>query len=91
MQDKLGRKVVRKFVYSSRIQTDQIFFNENIGAYFSTGSIGADIWEAIEVPRSAIEISAELLKRYKVDHATCLTEVEAFLDELIASGLAERR
>ena len=81
--------IIRKNAYASRVKDDLVFFDETAGQYFATGSVGADIWDLIEEPRSLRDICAELMERYEVDETTCLTEVEGFVADLIAAGLAE--
>ena len=82
--------IARKSVYASRVKDDLVFFDEQAGQYFATGTVGADIWDLIESPRSLRDICSELMARYEVDEATCTTEVERFAEELLNAGLAER-
>ena len=82
--------LVRTLALTSRVDDDLIFFDEQGGRYLATGRVGADIWELIESPRTLREICDELMNRYAVDEATCLAEVRAFAEELLAAGVAER-
>ena len=84
-------KISRKIAFASRVKDDLVFFDETAGQYFATGSVGADIWELIEEPRSLRDICAELMERYEVDETTCLTDVQRFAEELLGAGLVERK
>jgi hypothetical protein len=79
---------VRRQTFSSRIKDDLVFFNEEAGQYFATGSVGAAIWELIEAPRSLNDICTVLMERYEVDEATCQAEAGQFIEELLKAGLA---
>ena len=82
--------IIRTDAYASRVKDDLVFFDEAAGRYFATGIVGADIWDLIEEPRSLRAICAALMARYEVDEATCATEVERFVEELLEAGLARR-
>jgi len=90
MSAKLDDVILRTDVYASRVKDDLVFFDEQGGRYFATGTVGADIWELIEEPRSLRGICGALMEQYEVDAETCGSEVQGFVDELIAAGLAER-
>lgn len=87
---KYGQMIARKPVYASRVKDDLVFFDETAGRYFATGSVGADIWDLIETPRSLDTICAALMDRYDVDAATCRAEVERFVAQLETAGLVQR-
>ncbi|NBB99161.1 MAG: PqqD family peptide modification chaperone [Alphaproteobacteria bacterium] len=83
--------IIRKNAYASRVKDDLVFFDEAAGQYFATGTVGADIWDLIEEPRSLRAICAALMARYEVDEATCQAEAARFAEDLIAAGLAEHQ
>ena len=37
--------IERADVYASRVKDDLVFFDEQAGQYFATGTVGADIWD----------------------------------------------
>ncbi|MGY6552410.1 MAG: PqqD family protein [Erythrobacter sp.] len=86
-----GTVIARKDAYFSRVGEDLVFFDEDVGQYFATGSVGAHIWELIETPLSLSDICASLMQRYKVDEATCFAETLRFAEKLVAAGLVEQR
>ncbi len=82
--------IARKSAYASRVKDDLVLFDEKAGKYFATGTVGADIWELIEAPRSVDDICSALMERYDVDAETCRAETHRFVDELLEAGLVER-
>ncbi len=84
-------KVARSQVLESRVDEDLILFDAEAGKYFATGSVGADIWKLIESPRTVREVCEVLIERYDVSEETCFSEVQRFVLDLVAAGLAEVR
>jgi len=79
--------IVQKPAYASRVDSDLVFFDEQAGKYFATGTVGADIWDLISEPRSIGAVCTALMEKYEVDEVTCQSEVRSFVDELLAAGL----
>lgn len=52
------------------------------GMYFGLEGAGTRIWGLLERPRSAAQLSAELLEEFDVDAETCLRDVCEFLEAL---------
>jgi hypothetical protein len=65
-----------------------VFFDDRVGKYFATGTVGADIWKLLERPATLDAIVAALVHLYEVDEATCRVETKVFLDRLVSIGLA---
>lgn len=57
-------------------------------AYFGLGTVGSEIWNAIEKPRRVDELCAVLQQEFEVDADTCRREVLDFLNDLVERGLA---
>lgn len=87
----LDAKIVRSDTLAARVDEDLVFFDADVGKYFATSGVGADVWELIESPRSIREICVELMERYEVEEETCLSDVLEFVTELVAAGVAELR
>ena len=81
--------IVQNEAYASRVADDLVFFDEQAGKYFATGTVGADIWGLIGEPRSIQAVCAALMDNYEVDEATCLAEVQGFVEDLLAAGLVD--
>ena len=73
----------RAELLGSRVQDEIVFFDPAAGKYYATGSVGADIWEFIEAPKSFFAICEHLLNTYDIDKATCEIEVLAFLQRML--------
>ena len=57
-------------------------------SYFAINSVGSDIWQAIQQPKTVAEICALLQATYDVDYETCLSETHTFLQYLIDEKVA---
>jgi hypothetical protein len=56
---------------------------------FVMNPVAGAVWAGVERGASAAEIVTEIVKRFRVDEARASTDVERFLDELEAAGLAQ--
>jgi Coenzyme PQQ synthesis protein D (PqqD) len=61
----------------------------SIGAsrYYGLNSVGARIWELLEMPMTVAQICARLCEEYKVEAPECETEVLKFANELVHNGI----
>ena len=84
-----AEKYVRSDVQGSRLGDEIVFFDDRVGKYFSTGSVGADIWEMLESPTDFDTICAKLLDMYDIDDQTCRAQAFAFLGKMIEIELIE--
>lgn len=80
----------RTDLLASRIQEELVLFDPNIGKYFSTGPVGADIWEYLSSPKSTTQIIEHLLSKYEISQITCEMEVSSFIEQLLAAGLVKQ-
>ena len=55
--------------------------------YFGLDDIGTQIWEIIEDPISVAELCNQLLPQYDVDRATGVTDLLAYLNDMLNDGL----
>jgi hypothetical protein len=77
----------RGMLAGSRIEDEMVFFNQETGKYYSTGSVGADIWEFLNAPRAFSDICSHLAGLYNVDPRECETQTREFLTEMTRAGL----
>ena len=77
----------------SLIQDEIVIFDPEAGKYYATGTVGADIWEQLESPRTFAALCDHLVASYDVDRETCESEVRAFLTQMLDVGMIslERR
>ena len=55
---------------------------------FSLNGMGLWFWQQLETPKRKSELVSAMLQGYEVDEATAAQEVERFLGDLTAKGLA---
>jgi hypothetical protein len=70
------------------IDDEVVMLSPRAQAYFGLGTIGSEIWNAIDKPRRVDELCAALLQDFEVDAETCRREVLDFLNDLVERGLA---
>ena len=58
--------------------------------YFGLKGVGAQVWLALEKPRSLAELNRLVCKEFDVDAARAEADLMKFLSELQAAGLVER-
>lgn len=75
---------------ASKIHNEIVMVNITQGNYFGLNSVGSDIWELLNQPRSIDEICGLLIEEYSIDMETCKNHVTGFLEELIKQGLIHK-
>ncbi|MES2441758.1 MAG: PqqD family protein [Pseudomonadota bacterium] len=60
------------------------------GMYFALNGPAADVWEALEAPKSEAALIDGLVDKYNVERAHCTRSVETLLRTLAEKGLAKR-
>jgi len=73
---------------ATTIDDEVVMLSPRAQAYFGLGTVGSEIWNAIEQPRRVDEICAGLLEQFDIEAETCRREVLAFLNDLVERGLA---
>ena len=58
--------------------------------YFGLKGVAAEVWAALEQPRSLAELNQVVSRQYDVDADRCAADLVQFLLELQAAGLVER-
>lgn len=61
------------------------------GKYYSIERVGVRIWELVAEPRPVVAVRDALLAEYKVDQATCESDLLCFLGGMLQQGLIELR
>jgi hypothetical protein len=72
---------------ATTIDDEVVMLSPRAQAYFGLGTVGSEIWNAIEHPRCIDDVCAELMREFEVDADTCRREVLDFLNDLLARGL----
>lgn len=66
-----------------------VFFDDRVGKYFATGTVGADIWKLIERPCGLESIVGRLVEIYDVDVDLCRAQTKNFMDQMVSLQLIE--
>lgn len=66
----------------SQIEDNFVMVNIESGKYVALNASASAIWDALEQPRSADEIVADLLERFEVDQQTCRVSVDRMLEQM---------
>ena len=70
-------------VLSSKIDEEVILMSIEADSYFGLDPVGSRIWEIIsKQPASINELVTIMMEEYEVDEATCLHDVQAFVDDM---------
>lgn len=72
---------------AAEMDGDLVMMSIERGEYFGIGGVGPRLWELLEQPRTVDDLCAAICREYEVDEGTCLTDVTAFAEELLARGL----
>lgn len=70
------------------IDDEVVMLSPRAQSYFGLGTVGSEIWKAIDQPVRVEDVCASLLQEFEIDADTCRREVLAFLDDLVERGLA---
>jgi hypothetical protein len=69
---------------------ETVMMDVESGIYFGLSGVGGRIWELLEDPRSAEDLTRAIMAEFDVDPETCRTDVQSFLDSLLENGLVKR-
>ncbi|MCX7935742.1 MAG: PqqD family protein, partial [Planctomycetota bacterium] len=58
---------------------------------YTLNEVAAYIWEKTEQPQSLEEIVQEVVREFEVQEAEAAADAAAFLSDMVAAGLMERR
>lgn len=70
------------------IDNEVVMMSPRQQAYFGLGTVGSEIWNAIEKPRRVSDICVVLQQEFEVNPDVCRREVLAFINDLLERGLA---
>ena len=82
--------VVKRGAISSQLLEESVILDVTNGRYYGLDSVGTQIWNLIQEPRTAIEISTILVDEYEVSPDRCEQDVLAFLADLASHDLIEK-
>ena len=68
---------------------EAVILNFKDGIYYGLDTIGAQVWDLIQQPKSINEISNSIIKEYEVESALVQEDLIKLLEELKSKGLIE--
>jgi len=71
---------------SARVGDELVLMSAEKGNYIGLSAVGARIWELIEAPREVDAVCAQLQDEFDVQPATCRSDVETFVSEMVMHG-----
>ena len=74
---------------ATQVDGDIMMLVLSTGMYHSLSGVAARIWELLETPATAAELSARIADEYGVSLDRCRADTDAFLADLTRAGLVE--
>lgn len=75
---------------SSKVAGETVILNHSKGAYYGLDEVGVLIWDTLEKGPQTIEALCEVVtSEYDVDPATCKSDIDGLLKDLISEKLVE--
>jgi hypothetical protein len=74
---------------SCRLNEEVAILNLDSALYFGVDRVGAQIWEALDQPRSVESLCGVVVDRFDVGPDECRSDLERFLARLQETGLIE--
>jgi hypothetical protein len=69
------------------VATESILLDVDSGYFFQLNATAARVWHLVETPRPMSDLYDELAKTFEVDPATCRSDVEEFVGDMVERGL----
>ena len=74
---------------SAQLEDEAVVLGLAKGMYYGMGEVAARIWALLQEPRSLGEVRDVVVAEFEVSPEEAAVDIAAFVDELIAEGLAE--
>ncbi|MCU0340880.1 MAG: PqqD family peptide modification chaperone [Spirosomaceae bacterium] len=69
---------------------ETVILNHKEGVYFNVEGVGSVIWQRLQkAPQTLESLIKAVMDEFDTDEATCRSDIEAFLDELMHEKLVE--
>jgi hypothetical protein len=86
----LSQKVTRhEDMISAEIGGEAVMMSIEKGAYFGLNPIATRIWDLIEKPQSIAGLIAVITEEYDVSEEQCAADVQEFVADMMARGIAQ--
>lgn len=83
MTNKHPRYTQNTDIIGSPIDDEMVMMDVDKGSYFGLNSMGSEIWNLIEEPKTIKQLVDALIDEYEVSRDECKTEVTKFIDTLV--------
>jgi hypothetical protein len=74
---------------STTLDGESVILHTGSGKYFGFNEVGTRVWEAMQEPRSMVEITQQIENEYDVERERCRSDIESLVDELVERDLAQ--
>ena len=72
---------------STDMDDEIVMMSIDKGEYYGIGGVGTDVWALLQEPITIDEIVNSVCPEYEISEATCRSEIDAFINELVTRGL----
>lgn len=76
-----------KDIIGSPIDDEMVMMDVDKGSYFGLNSMGSEIWNLIEEPKTIQQLVNILTDEYEISQNECETEVTKFIEALVDVNL----
>jgi hypothetical protein len=76
-------------VIAAEVGSDLVMLHVEKDAYYDTGAIGAQIWQALSTPTTVASICATLTASHDVSPEQCVADVLHFVRDAMSEGLVQ--
>jgi hypothetical protein len=80
--------VAARDVMTADFAPDVVLLNLQDGVYYGVEDVGARVWTLLQTPMSLRAILDTVAAEFDVEPARCDRDVRAFVEQLVARGLA---
>ena len=81
--------VAARDVMAADFAPEVVLLNLRDGVYYGVEDVGARVWALLQSPIAVSAILETIAEEFDVDSPRCEREVRAFVDALVARGLAD--
>ena len=79
----------REDAISQEIGSETVILDLNGSTYFGLDEVATNIWQLIHEPATIDEVTDALVSIYEVDREVLKIDVEKFMNDMLAAGIAE--
>lgn len=73
----------------SEIGNEAVILDTDSGVYYGLNSVGVDIWQWLQQPKTEAQIIDQLLAEYDVEQERANADVQGILEHMLSVGLIE--